>query len=120
MQASGIVGVPPEIKSVTLENGLEIIVWPDHDIPNVAFYYFVRAGSRNEYPGITGLSHFFEHMMFNGTSKREPGEFDRIMEAAGGRNNASTSTDLTIYHGLVPAHRRWRQSSSSSPTACRT
>ena len=102
MQASGIVGVPPEIQSVTLENGLEIIVWPDHDIPNVALYYFVRAGGRNEYPGITGLSHFFEHMMFNGTSKLEPGEFDRIMEAAGGSNNAYTTNDITVYTDWFP------------------
>jgi len=102
MQASGAPGVPPGIQSVTLDNGLEIIVWPDHDIPNVALYYFVRAGGRNEYPGITGLSHFFEHMMFNGTDDLEPGEFDRIMEAAGGQNNAYTSNDVTVYQDWFP------------------
>ena len=95
-------GVPKEISSYTLSNGLRIIVWPDHDIPNVALYNFVRAGSRNEYPGISGLSHFFEHMMFNGTDKLEPGEFDRIMEAAGGSNNAYTSNDLTVYQDWFP------------------
>lgn len=93
---------PPEIRSLTLDNGLRIIVWPDHDIPNVAMYNFVRAGSRNEYPGITGLSHFFEHMMFNGTEDLEPGEFDRIMEAAGGANNAYTSHDVTVYQDWFP------------------
>ena len=102
MQPSGSVGVPAEIQSVTLENGLQIIVWPDHDIPNVALYYFVRAGSRNEYPGITGLSHFFEHMTFNGTSKLEPGRFDEIMEAAGGANNAYTNSDVTVYTDWFP------------------
>jgi zinc protease len=102
MQAPTLRGVPPEIRSVTLENGLEIIVWPDHDIPNVALYFFVRAGGRNEYPGITGLSHFFEHMMFNGTEDLEPGEFDRIMEAAGGQNNAYTSNDITVYQDWFP------------------
>ena len=100
--ASILEGVPPEIRSITLENGLRIIVWPDHDIPNVVMYNFVRAGGRNEYPGITGLSHFFEHMMFNGTKKREPGEFDREMEAAGGANNAYTSNDLTVYQDWFP------------------
>jgi zinc protease len=95
-------GVPKEITSYTLSNGLRIIVWPDHDIPNVALYNFVRAGGRNEYPGISGLSHFFEHMMFNGTDKLEPGEFDRIMEAAGGSNNARTSNDLTVYQDWFP------------------
>ncbi|MBT8100125.1 MAG: insulinase family protein, partial [Gammaproteobacteria bacterium] len=89
--------VPAEIRSFTLKNGLKVIVWPDHDIPNVAMYNFVRAGGRNEYPGTTGLAHFFEHMMFNGTDTRAPGEFDRIMEAAGGSNNAYTSKDVTVY-----------------------
>ena len=94
--------VPPDIRSFTLDNGLTVIVWPDHDIPNVVLYNFVRAGGRNEYPGITGLSHFFEHMMFNGTSTRAPGEFDRIMEASGGANNAYTSQDITVYMDWFP------------------
>ncbi len=93
---------PDEIRSHTLANGLRIIVWPDHDIPNVVMYNFVRAGSRNEYPGITGLSHFFEHMMFNGTSKREQGQFDREMTAAGGDNNAYTTNDITVYMDWFP------------------
>ena len=95
-------GVPPEIRAHTLDNGLRIIVWPDHDIPNVVMYNFVRAGGRNEYPGITGLSHFFEHMMFNGTQRRVQGEFDETMEAAGGANNAYTSKDLTVYQDWFP------------------
>ena len=92
-----------KIESRTLENGLKIIVWPDFDIPNIAWYHWVRAGSRNEHPGITGLSHLFEHMMFNGTERRAPGEVDRIMEANGGANNAYTSSDVTVYTDWVPA-----------------
>ncbi|MEO1574771.1 MAG: pitrilysin family protein [Pseudomonadota bacterium] len=95
--------VPDTIQTRTLDNGLKIIVWPDHDIPNVALYNFVRAGGRNEVPGISGLSHFFEHMMFNGTSTRAPGEFDRVMEANGGSNNAFTSNDLTVYQDWFPS-----------------
>lgn len=91
------------IASKTLANGLKIIVWPDHDIPNANYYTFYKVGSRNERAGITGLAHFFEHMMFNGTTRRKPGEFDRTMEAAGGSNNASTSNDLTIYTDWFPA-----------------
>lgn len=91
-----------KIETLTLDNGLTIVVWPDFDIPNVVLYNFVRVGSRNEAPGITGLAHFFEHMMFNGTSRREPGEFDRLMEANGGANNASTSDDVTIYQDWFP------------------
>ena len=94
--------VPREITSFNLPNGLEIIVWPDHDIPNVVMYNFVRAGGRNEYPGITGIAHFFEHMMFNGTESRKQGEFDQEMEAAGGANNAYTSNDLTVYQDWFP------------------
>ena len=94
--------VPAEIVSWTMANGLRVIVWPDHDIPNVAMYNVVRAGGRNEYPGITGVAHFFEHMMFNGTSRLEPGEFDRIMEANGGSNNAYTSKDVTVYQDWFP------------------
>ena len=91
-----------QIQSVQLANGMQIIVWPDHDIPNVALYNWVRVGSRNEVPGITGLAHFFEHMMFNGTSTHAPGEFDRMLEANGARNNASTSSDVTIYQDWFP------------------
>ena len=93
---------PANIRSLTLDNGLKIIVWPDHDIPNVVMYNFVRAGGRNEYPGITGLSHFFEHMMFLGTEKREPGEFLRVLEAAGGDYNAYTSSDVTVFQDWFP------------------
>jgi zinc protease len=91
-----------DIATRTLENGMKIIVWPDHDIPNVAMYTWYRAGSRNEVPGITGLSHFFEHMMFNGSAKYGPGEFDRVMEAAGGSNNAYAADDVTVYQNWFP------------------
>ncbi len=91
-----------QVHSTTLANGMKVIVWTDRDIPNVALYNWVRVGSRNEVPGITGLAHFFEHMMFNGTSKRQPGEFDRQMEARGGANNAFTSDDVTVYQDWVP------------------
>ncbi len=91
------------IVSRTLGNGLEVVVWPDHDIPNVAMYTWYRVGSRNERPGITGIAHFFEHMMFNGTKTRAPGEFDRVMEANGGANNAYTSPDVTVYQNWFPA-----------------
>jgi zinc protease len=90
------------VRATTLANGMRVIVWPVHDIPNVALYNWVRAGSRNEAPGITGLAHFFEHMMFNGTTHRRPGEFDRLMEAQGGANNAFTSDDVTVYQDWFP------------------
>ena len=66
-----------EVKTHALKNGMKILVQEDHSIPSVALYIFYRIGSRNERPGTTGLSHFFEHMMFNGAKKYGPGEFDR-------------------------------------------
>jgi zinc protease len=90
------------IETLTLDNGLKIIVWPDHDIPTVVLNNWVRVGSRNDRPGLTGIAHFFEHMMFNGTSTLAPGQFDQIMEAAGGRNNAFTSDDVTVYIDWTP------------------
>jgi zinc protease len=91
-----------QVRTMTLANGMKVIVWTDRDIPNIALYNWVRVGSRNEVPGITGLAHFFEHMMFNGTAKRTPGEFDRLMEAQGGSNNAFTSDDVTVYQDWIP------------------
>lgn len=90
------------IQEHTLKNGMKVLVQEDPSIPNVALYTFFRVGSRNEHEGITGLSHFFEHMMFNGAKKYGPGQFDKTMEAAGGSNNAYTSNDLTVYQDWFP------------------
>ena len=90
------------IQEHTLKNGMKVLVQEDASIPNVALYTFFRVGSRNEHEGITGLSHFFEHMMFNGAKKYGPGQFDKAMEAAGGENNAYTSNDVTVYQDWFP------------------
>jgi zinc protease len=90
------------VASKTLKNGMKVLVQPDHSIPNVALYIFYRIGSRNERPGTTGISHFFEHMMFNGAKKYGPGELDKVMEANGGSNNAYTSHDVTVYQDWFP------------------
>ena len=81
-----------------LGNGLQIRLLPDRSLPVCTLYSFFRVGSRNERPGITGISHLFEHMMFNGSKKHGPKEFDRRLEAAGGTSNAYTSNDLTAYY----------------------
>ena len=100
--AAPVVSGRDAVRAMTLSNGMKVIVWPVKNIPSVALYNWVRVGSRNEAPGITGLAHFFEHMMFNGTTRREPGEFDRLMEAQGGSNNAFTSDDVTVYQDWFP------------------
>jgi zinc protease len=86
----------------TLKNGMKVLVQSDHSIPNVSLYIFYRIGSRNERPGTTGISHFFEHMMFNGAKKYGPGELDKVMEANGGSNNAYTSQNVTVYQDWFP------------------
>src|SRR5688572_24291867 len=87
-----------EVREATLKNGLQIRLMPNHATPIVSMYTFFRVGSRNERPGITGISHLFEHMMFNGAKKYGPKEFDRVLESSGGYSNAYTTYDMTVYH----------------------
>lgn len=92
-----------DVQSFTLKNGMKFLVVEDYSIPNANMYLFYKVGSRNEYQGITGLSHFFEHMMFNGAKKYGPKQFDRTMEFNGGANNAYTREDITAYTDWFPA-----------------
>lgn len=92
-----------DVKTFTLANGMKFLVVEDFSIPNANMYFFYKVGSRNEYQGITGLSHFFEHMMFNGAKKYGPKEFDRTMEFNGGANNAYTTENVTVYTDWFPA-----------------
>lgn len=92
-----------DVKTFTLKNGLKVLVLEDNSIPNANMYTFYKVGSRNEHPGITGLSHFFEHMMFNGAKKYGPKMFDQTMEYNGGSNNAYTTEDVTVYTNWFPA-----------------
>jgi zinc protease len=105
--ALGLIAAPASaqefpVQTKTLKNGMKVLVQSDHSIPNVALYIFYRIGSRNEHPGTTGLSHFFEHMMFNGAKKYGPGDLDKVMEANGGSNNAYTTKDTTVYQDWFP------------------
>lgn len=92
-----------DVKTFTLKNGMKFLVVEDASIPNANMYLFYRVGSRNEYQGITGLSHFFEHMMFNGAKKYGPKQFDQVMEYNGGANNAYTREDVTVYTNWFPS-----------------
>ncbi len=82
----------------TLANGMKILVKEDRRAPVVASMVWYRAGSMDEVTGTTGVAHVLEHMMFKGTSNVPPGEFSRIMARAGGRDNAFTNKDATVYH----------------------
>lgn len=89
------------VARLKLPNGLTALAVEDHTFPTVAYYTVFKVGSRNERPGITGLSHLFEHMMFNGSAKFKPKVFDQIIEAGGGSSNAFTNTDTTEYYEEV-------------------
>lgn len=93
-----------DIKTFTLNNGMKFLVAEDNSIPNANMYLFYKVGSRNEHPGITGLSHFFEHMMFNGSRKYGPKMFDQTMEFNGGANNAYTTQNVTVYTDWFPVN----------------
>lgn len=89
---------PLNVTRVTLQNGLTILALEDHTVPAVAYHTVFKVGSRNERTGITGLSHLFEHMMFNGSAKFKPKVFDQRIEAGGGDSNAFTTADTTEYY----------------------
>lgn len=87
----------PKVFERTLDNGLKVLVKPDHRAPILTSQVWYKVGSSYEYGGITGVSHVLEHMMFKGTEHREPGEFSRIIAENGGEENAFTGSDYTAY-----------------------
>jgi zinc protease len=87
----------------SLANGLRILTLEKHDLPVVSFQVWYKVGSRNERPGITGISHLLEHMMFKGTDRIGPEEFNRVIQGYGGRANAFTSADYTAYYENIAA-----------------
>jgi len=102
--AQATAAISPErfkVERQVLDNGLVVLTHEDHAVPAIAFWQWYRVGSRNERPGITGLSHFFEHMMFNGSKNVPPKEYDRILESNGGYSNAFTDRDMTGYYEEV-------------------
>jgi zinc protease len=88
----------------TLANGLDVIVHEDHRVPLVAVSVWYHVGSGNERPGKTGFAHLFEHLMFEGSKNVQEGEFDTLLESAGGNNNGSTNNDRTNYFIDIPSN----------------
>ena len=89
----------PSYKTMTLKNGLQIVVVPMHNETNVVSTdIFYKVGSRNEIMGKTGIAHMLEHMNFKSTKHLQAGEFDKEVKSIGGVNNASTSFDYTHYY----------------------
>jgi zinc protease len=90
-----------DVREVVLDNGLKILLLEDHKSPAVTFQVWYRVGSRNEKDGKSGLAHFLEHMMFKGTPTTKPEEYSRIIAKNGGRANAFTSSDMTVYFATM-------------------
>ncbi len=87
-----------------LPNGLRVTLSPDHRSPIVAVNLRYAVGSGHEKPGTTGFAHLFEHLMFSGSANVAKGEHFSLMEASGGKANASTSWDRTTYYERLPSH----------------
>ena len=88
-------------RQVTLDNGFEITVVPDRRAPVVTHMLGYRVGAADDPPGRSGLAHFLEHLMFKATDTLAPGEFSRVISRLGGRDNAVTNHDATIYYQRV-------------------
>jgi len=94
-----------EVTTYSLENGMDIVVIEDHRAPVVVHMLWYRAGSADEPAGASGIAHFLEHLMFKATETVESGEFQRVVAANGGSDNAFTSYDYTGYFQRVAADR---------------
>ena len=88
-----------------LQNGLTIVVVPDHRAPIVTQMLFYRVGATDDPPGISGLAHFFEHMMFRGTAGTPGDQFSRTVARNGGEDNAFTTHDYTAFYEQIARDR---------------
>ena len=95
---------PPqsEVSNFILGNGMEVVVIPDHRAPIATHMVWYKVGRADEPPGKSGIAHFFEHLMFKGTTKHKDGEFDAKIAEIGGSGNAFTSDDYTAFYQTVP------------------
>jgi zinc protease len=91
------------VSSFTLGNGMDVVVIEDHRAPAVVHMVWYRTGAADEPPGVSGIAHYLEHLMFKGTDDMAPGEFSEVVRAIGGRDNAFTSWDYTGYFQRVAA-----------------
>ncbi len=99
------VAASEQVTDFTLDNGMQVVVVEDHRAPVVMHMVWYKAGSADEKPGVSGVAHFLEHLLFKATDTLESGEFSATVAANGGRDNAFTSYDMTAYHQRVAADR---------------
>ena len=92
-------------ETFTLDNGMEVVVVPNHRAPVVAHWVWYRVGTADSPPGKSGLPHFLEHLMFKATETIPQGEFSKIVARNGGNDNALTSYDFTAYYQMIARDR---------------
>lgn len=100
-QSAPTLKIAPNLSHFTLDNGLEVVVIPDHRAPVVTHMIWYKTGSADEPEGQSGVAHFLEHLMFKGTAKHPDGAFSKMVADIGGQENAFTSTDYTAYFQRV-------------------
>lgn len=91
-----------KVEKFTLDNGMTVVLREDHTLPVATINLWYRVGAKEEPPRRSGFAHLFEHLMFMGTQRVPGNDFDKLMEAGGGSNNASTSLDRTNYFSSGP------------------
>lgn len=91
-----------EGESFSLENGMQVIVIPQRRVPVVTHLVAYKVGGADEPAGLSGMAHFFEHLMFKATTSHAVGELDAAVQAVGGDHNAFTSHDATMYYQKIP------------------
>ncbi len=91
------------VEELKLDNGLTALLVRNPKLPIFSLYFFYKVGGKNELPGITGASHFLEHMMFKGAKKYGKNTIDFIIEGSGGSTNAYTTNDSTVYYENLPS-----------------
>src|SRR5271154_1727416 len=92
----------PTVTDFKLDNGLEVVVIPDHRAPVVTHMIWYKVGAADETPGKSGLAHFLEHLMFKGTAKNPGSAFSQNVDEIGGQENAFTTSDYTGFFQRVP------------------
>jgi len=100
-----LVAFADNLTAFTLDNGMDVVVLEDHRAPVVVHMVWYKVGAADEAPGVSGIAHYLEHLMFKGTDNLAPGEFSKVVAANGGSDNAFTSQDYTAYFQRVASNR---------------
>lgn len=90
-------------ESFTLQNGLQVVVIPNHRAPVVTHMIWYKVGAADEKPGASGMAHYLEHLLFKGTATMAPGDFSKTVKTLGGDDNAFTGQDYTAYFVSIAA-----------------